>query len=170
MKHRSLALFATAISLVACTTPSPRPTAEMHTKFVGADHEIFRQSGTGTIKGQGFLRQKGGGTVTCAGSTVSLLPSTPFFKEMLEHLKNGRQIALGEKVNVSYKSILKQSQCDAQGNFTFSGLPTATWYVSTMVKWSVGHSQQGGGLLREVSSIDNETIQVLLTDGDLVGR
>ena len=32
------------------------------------------------IEGSGFLRQRGGNVITCAGSPVWLVPNTPFFR------------------------------------------------------------------------------------------
>lgn len=66
--------------------------------------------------------------------------------------------------------MIKQSQCDAQGNFAFSSLPDGRWFVATEVKWTVRYAQQGGALMQELSVANGETAQVLLTEKDWVGR
>lgn len=146
-----------------------RQPVQMQTRFDYASHKAYVQNGTGSVKGQGFLRQQGGGVVTCAGSQVYLMPSTPFFREAVNLLRAGKDPQIGQKLDPAYKVMLKQSQCDAQGNFLFTNLPSGGWFVMTEVKWSVGYNQQGGALLREISINNNET-QVLLTDNDFIGR
>ncbi len=152
--------------LSGCAIQKP---VQLQTKFDYESHKAYIQNGTSVLKGQGFLRQQGGGVVTCAGSPVYLMPSTPFFREAVNLLRVGKNPQIGQKLDPAYNAVLKQSQCDAQGNFLFTNLPPGSWFVVTEVKWIVGYNQQGGGLLREVSTNNNE-IQVLLTDNDLIGR
>jgi hypothetical protein len=59
--------------------------------FDAEDHRSFEGSGTATIKGQAFLRQKGGGVVTCAGSDVKLMPATNYFKAAVAQARMGAQ-------------------------------------------------------------------------------
>lgn len=159
--------FATLVSACALTQRQP---VEMRTRFSGPDHEAFLGSGTGSISGQGFLRQRGGGIVTCAGSKVLMFPASPFFAEFVEHFRAGRRPAAVEQVSGTYRSVLKESQCDAQGNFAFSALPTGSWFIVTEVNWAVGDNRQGGALLRQVYVSSGQSQQVLLSDADFAGR
>lgn len=159
-----------AALMAGCALSPPKPSVELQTKFDTFEHDSYRQDGTGAIAGQGFLRQKGGGVVTCAGNPVLLMPATPFFREFIGQLRNGRKVVLNDKLDPTYKPIIKQSQCDAQGNFTFSNLSAGTWFVMTEVKWTVGYRRQGGALLREVSVIDGQSTQAILSDNDYAGR
>ncbi len=140
------------------------PPVKLQTKFVGAEHDVYREPGTGVINGQGFLRQKGGGVVTCAGGIVRLSPATALFREIIGHWVNGRKILFEEKNDPVYNAIVKASRCDAGGNFTFANLPTGDWYVTTEVYWSVDGRRQGGKLLAKVTTTNGQSIQVLLTD------
>ena len=144
-----------------------RQPVQMTTTFNVDEHRPYYQAGTNTIKGQGFLRQKGRGVVTCAGNDVYLMPATPFFRELVNHVRAGEK---PEPTDSTYKLVLKKSQCNAQGNFEFGGVANGNWFVVTEVKWSVGYSQQGGALLEEVAVAHGETVQVLLTDKDWIGR
>ena len=166
MKCNALLILFAAL-LAGCTLPVRAP-VELQTKFDKVEHDSYKQPGTGAIVGQGFLRQRGGGVVTCAGSPVLLMPATSFFREAIGHLRNGHQIAVNDKIDPSYKSIIKQSQCDAQGNFSFSLLSAGTWLVTTDVKWVVGkyQSEQGGTLMREVTVVNDQPSQALLSDND----
>jgi hypothetical protein len=93
----------------------------MTSKFDYDLHKSYVQKGNNTIKGQAFLRQQGGGVVTCAGSEVLLVPDTPYFREMITILKSGKRPA-GEMDPVG-KSIIRRSRGDAQGNFIFNEVP-----------------------------------------------
>ena len=156
------AILITMFLLSACAAPQP---VQMQSTFDAELHKPFIQDGTGSIKGQGFLRQQGGGVVTCAGNPATMYPATQFFKEAVSILAAGREPQQGTNLNEGYGKLLKTSQCDAQGNFTFTGLPAGNWLVLTEVVWVIGHQRQGGVLMREVTVGDGEA-QVLLTDSD----
>ena len=147
-----------------------RQPVQMQTQFDYSEHKPYTQFGNNTVTGQGFLRQQGGVIVTCAGSDVYLLPATSFFREYINHIRAGKNPQQGNQIGPSYKVMIKQSQCDAQGNFAFSNIPNGSWFVMTEVKWVVGYSQQGGALLRELAVSNGETTQILLTEKDFVGR
>lgn len=146
------------------------PPAKMVTIFNEIDHDKYVAPGTGIISGQGFLRQKGGGVVTCAGSKVMMLPATEFFREAIGYLRNRQTIETSPITNPKYKPLMKTSQCDAQGNFAISDLPSGAWLLMTEVAWNVGYNQQGGALLKEVNSKNGETVRVLLSDDEYIGR
>ena len=156
-----------SILFAGCAIRQP---VEMQTKFDYAAHKPYTQLGSNTIKGQGFMRQQGGGVVTCAGSAVYLMPATSFFGEAIDYVRRGNDPQVAAKIDPAYKSMLKQSQCDAQGNFSFTKLPTGAWFVMTEVKWTVGYSGQGGTLMQQVSVANGEVVQVLLTEKDFIGR
>ena len=145
-------------------------TAAMQTKFDYGEHEPYTRMGSSIITGQGFLRQAGGGIVTCAGSNVLLMPATSFFREFIEHLRAGKTPQYNGTIDSRYRAMIKESQCDAQGKFSFSQLPGGAWLVLTEVKWEVRYLQQGGALMREVTLGSGDTVQVLLTERDFAGR
>ena len=97
-----------------------RQPVEMQTKFDYSEHEPYTKPGENGIKGQGFLRQKGGGIVTCAGSEVLMMPATSFFREAIRLMRAGNKPQITEKIDPAFKPIIKRSQCDAQGNFSFA--------------------------------------------------
>ncbi len=162
MKLGALAILA-SLSLIGC---AQQQQVQMQQKFNGKDHDRFLSQGLGMLTGQAFLRQQGGGVVTCAGSDVMAMPATPFFRELVHHMKAGHQIAGIEKVDPKYKPIIQRSQCDAQGNFSFDNLVAGYWLVVTTVQWKVGSSRQGGELVKEVLVSEEDAKHVLLTDQD----
>jgi len=136
----------------------------MRTKFDYLEHEPYARAGENVITGQGFLRQQGS-VVTCAGSRVLLLPASSYFREMIRHIVAGREPEPPEITYPTLKSMIRKTQCDAEGNFSFPELPDGAWFVLTEV-----NARNGGVLIREVTLSNRRTIQVLLTDKDLAGR
>lgn len=166
MKIHAVAVFS-ALFIVGCAAPRP---IVLQTQFVAAEHDVYKQSGAGSIKGQGFLRQRGGGTVTCAGSEVFLIPASPYFREVVGYIVKGRRMTLTDKLDSAYRSIIRISQCDAQGNFSFAKLPMGPWFLSTDVTWRAANEEQGGTLLSEVTTSSEEPVQVILTNSALIPR
>lgn len=142
---------------------SAPPFAKIQTKFDYSEHEAYAKPGENGISGQTFLRQEGG--VTCAGSRVLLLPATDYFREMIGHIIAGSEPKPPEKTYPSLKSMIRRTQCDAQGNFSFSEIPDGAWFVLTQVT-----ARHGGVLITEMTLSNGGTIQILLTDKHLVGR
>jgi len=74
---------------------------------------------------------------------------------------------IGEAVGPEYISIVRQSLCDKDGNFSVAGLPAGDWLVAATVKWVVRGDIQGGLLVYKVRLHPKETVQVVMTDRDL---
>jgi hypothetical protein len=134
-----------------------------------ADHAPYRAPGATTITGQGFLRQQGGGVVTCAGSEVFLIPSTDYTREATAiSMRGDRVVGPGPTAGTTGA---RRTQCDAQGKFRFEGVPGGIpWIIMTQVSWRVGYAPQGGALLRAFTPADRGTEEVMLTDQNFVGR
>lgn len=104
---------------------------------------LYMGKGTSTLQGQAFMRQKGGGVVTCAGSSVFLSPSTPFFwGKKIEAMGSNNYVIDGK-----YKTAVRETVCDAKGAFAFRDLPAGGnlgWDLITKVEWEVAGKSQGG--------------------------
>jgi hypothetical protein len=120
--------------------------------------QYIKQSGSNTLKGSGFMRQQGGGVVTCAGQTVTLLPATPYANERMTILFGPGQSGINRLRNIrftpdppEYKDLTRATKCDAQGNFLFEELADGDYFVAVTVQWSAGpYSLQGGNLMHRV--------------------
>jgi len=131
------------------------------------------RSGSAVISGQGFLRQRGGGVVTCAGSAVIMLPVTAFTVELVQKTtgspQGGVQGAfsprLPELQNIDMSRHGRISQCDANGDFQFSNIPAGEWYVTTDVRWTVGDNiiPEGGSIVRRIKVGSGERKRVILS-------
>ena len=166
-----LVLLGLALVYAGCSARKPAresapPFVKMQTKFDYSEHEPYAKPGDNGISGQAFLRQQEDSVVTCAGSRVLLVPATSYFREMFWHMIiAGSEPEPPETPYPSLKSMIRRTQCDAQGNFSFSELPNGTWFILTQV-----NARNGGVLITEVTLSNGRIIQVLLTDRHIVGR
>jgi hypothetical protein len=152
--------------LAACAPPEQR----MSTTFNPDEYVPFAQPGTATVAGQAFLRQQGGGVVTCAGSDVLLFPNTAYIREAIAIMKSGATpTGMPTMSDPRMKGAGRRQQCNAQGNFKFENVPEGNWFVASEVKWAVGYARQGGSLVQEIHTSPGVTTDVLLTDRDLIG-
>ena len=164
-------LLGLALACAGCSARKPvresaPPFVKMQTKFDYSEHEPYAKRGENGISGQAFLRQEGDGVITCAGSRVLLLPATSYFREMFWHIIiAGSDPEPPETPYPSLKSMIRRTQCDAQGNFSFQEIPDGTWFILTQV-----NAKDGGVLITEVTLSNRRTTSVLLTDKHLVGR
>lgn len=164
---RILALAALGLLAVGCAPKVIKPQAP----FVESEYAAYRGSGMGTIEGQGFMRQNGGGVVTCAGSRVWAAPATAYTREMTGIFEAGWNPIVGglavidnpNQGRLFREGIERETQCDAQGNFAFRNLPAGQWIVSTAVTWRVGNEPQGGYVRQETALAEGQTVRLLLT-------
>ncbi|TSD85661.1 hypothetical protein FFK22_026240 [Mycobacterium sp. KBS0706] len=154
--HKVL-LSAAAVALAACSYKMQQP-------FDPAAYDAFKGTGTGSVAGQAFLRQQGGGVVTCAGAKVMALPTTAYTTELIEAGKYRSRFDLGDpQAQPVLTAVKKEGICDAQGNFKLTGLKPGNWIVFTEVSWSVGYNAQGGLVSAPVAIVDGQTANVIIS-------
>jgi hypothetical protein len=145
---------------------SAPPFVKTQTKFDYSEHEPYAKPGENGISRQAFLSQQGGSVVTCAGNRVLLMPATSYFREVFWHMIVARSEP--EPLSNPYpslKGMIRRTQCDADGNFSFSEIPDGTWFILTQV-----NARDGGVLITEVTLSNRSATPVLLTDKHLVRR
>jgi hypothetical protein len=131
--------------------------------------EWSRQTGTATIRGQGFMRTRGGEVRTCAGQPAFLTPRSPYSDEthlFLSQPHMGR--APVQNTSPLASGFARSATCDAQGNFVFRDLPAGEWYVRVNVTWEVPISAystalQGGTLSRPVTTRPGQTEELIVS-------
>lgn len=154
-----------AAALGGCTSA---PVA-IKTPYNIEEHEPYRLEGKNSVTGQAFMRQAGGGTVSCAGTPATLFPDTAFFREAIDIASRGlKPDASGQARPNRDGSSFRRAVCDAQGNFAFERVPSGRWILVAEVRWWAGpYSPQGGMLRQEVEVKEGSTNRFLLTDADL---
>lgn len=161
------------ITIAGCVTTTPTAptisTLALVAAFDATEAKSLLADGKNSIKGSSFMRQQGGGVVTCAGQTVSLVPATAYATERIAALygntergtNNGRRYKFVPDPPEFLTSI-KTTRCDAQGNFAFDRIADGTFYINTLVVWQIGYSQQGGQLMQRVSVKEGQSLVVVV--------
>lgn len=161
------------LSLAGCAVPSGlvQPIYNLRATFDATEATRLIGDGGNTIKGNAFMRQNGGGVVTCAGQTVSLIPATAYAKERIFALYD----SLERGVNASrknykfvpdsleYASLVRSTKCDSQGNFLFERVADGEFYVQVLVYWKVGYNMEGGNMMHRVSVRGAQSSSVILS-------
>lgn len=102
-------------------------------KFKDTDYKQYQKTGLNKVSGQGFLTQKGGGVVTCAGEKVKMFPNTKYFNYIYGIQEN----YIRHKPIKNEHNLVKITKCDSQGNFEFYNVPSGDWVIKTTVEWTV---------------------------------
>lgn len=136
-------------------------------------------NGNNTITGNGFLRQRDGGVVTCAGGTVYLIPVTSYANERITAIDGqidgvafARTAIKFEPDIPEYHKYIRKTTCDAQGNFEFKNVGNGEFYVQVGIAWNVfGYNPifdvptsnvQGGDVIAKVSVKNGESQKVIV--------
>ena len=163
--------FLLLLVLAGCATPqgSPLPTLEITAPFDAAAAKLLLADGTNIVKGNAFMRQQGGGVVTCAGQTVHLIPATPYASQRAMALYNSTERGMNSRRKFrfipdppEYYTTVRTSRCDSQGNFVFERVADGDFYVNTRVAWQVASTQQGGQLMHRVSVRGGQTVSLVI--------
>ena len=172
---RALAVGLLVVTVSGCASMMPQPRqVTLSTTFDAGSVSWFDSAGTGSINGQAFFQTRGGQPRTCAGLEVGLFPKSSYGDERLTAIygttKSGYAPALATRVQFipddsTYTNTHKSSVCDAQGNFSFTGLPAGEYFIIANIVWTVpgGYMPEGGALMQSVSLSDGESERVILT-------
>lgn len=151
-----------AAALPCCVT-APVP---LQSALTAEELSFYAAAGDRSIAGQAFLRQGGGGVVTCAGEDAVLLPAVPVVEEAMRVWRAGDEVDASAVPRVDVAGSVRWSTCDAAGDFGFTGLPARTYWLAVPVRWTVAREGQGGMLARRLSLEAGSEPRVILADGD----
>ena len=159
---RPLMLLAVVVLLSACaTTPQRIP----RMSFPENVYQSLPKTGSGTVKGQAFLKTRGGDVKTAAGSQVILNPVTSYSLEWYEKFYlQGIRLAPSDPRMESY---LKIQVADGDGRFNFKNVPPGEYFVTVMITWEAATGyrgslqRQGGGIVKRIKIKDGEEIDVI---------
>ena len=170
-------------ALSSCTTatpilPVPAATVPMRTTFDPSEVAFFNETGTNSVKGSAFIRQQGGGVVSCAGNEVYLIPQGTYSTERMGIIYGKTSSAgfnlagwRGRQMPVppvdAYRSHQRETTCDIDGKFEFRNIAAGSYFVVTRVTWTISHSTQGGSLMAPITFADNNEVKsVVLSPRD----
>lgn len=157
-----------------CVTPSPPPkpaTTPMPIEvrgFDAAEVAYIREVGTNRIEGNAFLRQRGGGIVTCAGETVRLVPLGGFAKRYFRLRYVEQKPATVDFFDApSYNEHVRETRCDSDGRFSFTRVAPGDYFVETTVSWYLSSlGTQGGDIGYALQVRGDSTTEHIVISGD----
>ena len=160
------------VLLAGCVAPAVAP---LQSAFDLAEVEFINEQGTNAVNGSAFIRQRGGGVVTCAGNEVSLIPKGSYSTERMERLYgatttpgyNQRPSSVVPPPVEGYLLALRSTTCDVDGRFEFPNIAAGYYFVVTEVSWSVGGyygvpASQGGALMTPVAFAGSDEIKSIV--------
>ena len=170
-KNKILGLIVFSVLLGACAAPKVMLTSI----FDAQEMSDKLDEGTNAIKGSALIRQNGGGTVTCAGGDVGLVPVTNYSTERMlvlykndergyrSRLMNGTQSPFAND-NSEYLKMGRRAKCDAQGFFKFEKLKDGSYYIFTAIQWNVPGSYvtEGGSLMVKAAVKNSQTTEIVM--------
>lgn len=149
--------------------PAERPPIQLSATFDAGQAEKLLAPGSNAVQGSAFMRQRGGGVVTCAGSPVYLLPATAYAQERIAALYGSADGGVStwdftfNPDPPAYRTLTRATTCDAQGHFQFGQVADGDFYVQTKVVWEIGHTTQGGNMIKKVSLKNGTNATVVIS-------
>ena len=146
----------------------------LQTVFDPSEVAFINELGSNTIRGSAFIRQQGGGVVSCAGNEVYLVPRGAHSIERMdivygETSSPGFRLAIADRKMPeppvdAYRSYQRETNCDIDGKFEFQNVAPGAYFVMTHVTWTVRYSTQGGALMVPVTFAGSDELKnVVLT-------
>jgi hypothetical protein len=153
-----------ALLMLSACVPPP----DLTSTYNPAEVAWAEKTGTATINGQAFLRRNDGVVVYAAGSTAILTPRSTYADERFSKtFPNGARLSyFGMNFKTTdpvYAQSGRTAVADGEGKFTFTNLPSGTYYLTIPVVWMVQDVRQGGLLMVPVTLADGETKQVIMS-------
>lgn len=145
------------LMLTGCASSKPQPRLAT---FNPDEYAPFANPGTGRVTGQAFMVQAGGTVVVAAGRQIFMNPVTSFSTEWFERTIIGGVVLEAPPAGIPPARV---TVGDAEGRFTFDGLPPGDYYVATHIQWLAGTSWTGGTVGKRVTVRNGAVTEVLLT-------
>ena len=154
-----------AAALSACVPMTPPPVARM--QFPEAEYLALAKAGNSTVKGQAFLKTRGGDVKTAAGNEVNLNPVTTYSIEWYEksYLLAHRIVPADPRM----RTYVTKQVADGSGRFTFKNVAPGEYFVTSTVTWEAPTGYQGalivqGGVVsKRITVKDGDDIEVIVT-------
>lgn len=159
------------VATLGCAAPGGQPTTfNVQAPFDAGEANRMTSDGGNVIKGNAFMRQRGGGVVTCAGQTVHLVPATAYAKERFTALFGSSEKGINNRRDFKfapdppeYYALARKTTCDAQGNFVFDRVADGDFFLTVLVAWEAGRLAQGGHLMQRITVRGGQTQSIVIS-------
>ena len=158
MKRFTLFLLVCSISVVSCVVP---PSVE-RIPFPQEEYDALPTEGTGIVRGQAFLKTRGGDVKTAAGESVRLNPVTSYSQQWFDISYSGSgRMAPSDPRNDNY---IITTIADGDGRFVFKNVPPGEYFLGAFISWYAGgYRNEGGYVATKISVSDGDDIDVIVT-------
>ncbi|WP_240043576.1 hypothetical protein [Pseudomonas rhizoryzae] len=161
---KTIRLTVAALALAAlggCVAVQP----QARSLFPAAEYSYLPKTGTGSVRGQVFMRTVGGDVKYGAGSNVELTPVTSYTEEWYNaSFVRKVPIAAPDSRLLSY---IRNKRADGTGSFKFTDLPPGEYFVVSEVRWQAptqfGLAPQGGFIATRVTVENDKESEVIVT-------
>ncbi|MGI9402804.1 MAG: carboxypeptidase regulatory-like domain-containing protein [Rhizobiaceae bacterium] len=159
------------ILFLVCGCTTTNRNLDVETKFDPNDARFINETGTASISGQAFLNRQDGQVVYAAGNQINLIPATPYSRDHLEKVYEGKKFLntyramannATKNADPRYKELIRQTKADNEGRFTFDKLAPGTYFVQAAVAWQVGDVIRGGTFYETVTVTDGEQKELIM--------
>ncbi len=164
--RKILAALVVSAVLSGCVTQQVKPTVE-RIAFPESEYIQLKATGSSVVRGQAFLKTRGGDVKVAAGEEVQLNPVTSYSNQWFEeHYSKQNPIALGDPRQQQY---IRKKIADGSGRFEFKDVPAGEYYVVAIVTWEAptGYQaalqKQGGLVVKRIKVSEREELEVILT-------
>ncbi|PKB22061.1 carboxypeptidase-like regulatory domain-containing protein [Janthinobacterium sp. 64] len=163
-----LSLSVLAVLLMGCSTPR---SLVVMPEFQQAEYDALSKTGSGGVKGQAFMKTKGGEFKEAGGDTVTLRPKTEYARKLAMLPASLYKCQVVSTVSLKFCDYDRTAMTDSEGRFEFTEVPDGTYYVTTNVSWLAYYpgtfpsveSKQGGTIPMEVTVADSKVSTIMLT-------
>jgi hypothetical protein len=160
---RSILVAAVMVLAGCATAPPPPPQWKPVSDQTEAEYAHYVKPGTGSVMGQAFMAQQGGGVVKAAGRQVTLDPATTVGVEWWNAAGRFWAQRFQTPPSPGFQKARRVAVADADGRFKFTALPPGRYYVRTEVTWEVAYHPTQGGLVGQLVEVrEGETVEVIL--------
>lgn len=160
------ALLVLVAALAGCAAVPTKPVQRVpFSQDEYADVPHASDIGKAEVRGQAFLKTRGGDVKKGAGERVTLNPVTSYSEQWYAVSYVGGQPL--EPPDNRVWNYVRETQADGDGRFTFTNVPAGDYFIVSQVFWEVpsgdGMRRTGSFIAKRISVPDNGQLDVVLT-------
>lgn len=167
MKLKKL-LFVSVLILMLGISGCQSPIHQMQTRFDETEFSPYATPGSATIRGEAFLKTRGGEVRYGAGNTVTLMPVTSYSREIWQAALQGKVTDKDPR----WEKYIRTTVADGTGKFEFTKLPAGEYFLECPIFWEVPDEsslyprlKRTGAVLKKQVRIDNSAeVRVIMTE------
>jgi hypothetical protein len=167
MAFRMPSVIVLVLALVSCVPGASERQIINRIPFPEAEYAQLALTGTAIVRGQAFLKTRGGDVKTAAGNEIILYPVTSYSEQWFNTAYiSGNELTEADSRQQKYT---RGQVADGNGRFTFKNVPAGKYYAIASVYWQTATGYKGqlewqGGLIVKLILVGvGEELDVIIT-------